>query len=276
MTPRSADTGKDPATPATAYDGKPHGVGAVGYSEIAHERTAVRVPGPPSRQPRPTARCPRGRAGTPGVQAVDARGRRCQKRQKMTDRQLSATDAAVRARIKELSVHIPCGRLRGPVPLACKWHELHRCWQSCPDEDSPETWVGWDVSRAFDLCIICVRATAGGPSRWSWLACDDCTAVNSLLESKWGFRPFALGRHSLMNNIGVRLGASPEVRAQQMARLTEFAKSVGSLRRWHRGEYLRLASRFDPLADVPLHVWHQQWAPGRDASWDAFSRLTKC
>jgi hypothetical protein len=33
----------------------------------------------------------------------------------MTEWQLSATDTALRERINQLSVHIPCGGLRGPV-----------------------------------------------------------------------------------------------------------------------------------------------------------------
>jgi hypothetical protein len=77
-----------------------------------------------------------------------------------------------------------------------------------------------------------------------------------------------------MNGIGVRGGSSPEVREAQIARLMEFAKHVQGLREWERQEYARLASRFDPLADVPLSVWQREWPPGRGASWDAFSRLT--
>ena len=38
-------------------------------------------------------------------------------------------------------------------------------------------------------------------------------------------------------------------------------------------EYRRLANSFDPLADVPLRVWQQEWAPSRKASADAFARL---
>ena len=94
-------------------------------------------------------------------------------------------------------------------------------WQSCGDEDSPEKWEGFDVSREYDLCVICFRATAGGRSRWAWLACEDCRAVNTALEAAWGFRPFALGRHSLMNGIGVRGGSPPEVEDEQIARLWE-------------------------------------------------------
>jgi hypothetical protein len=185
----------------------------------------------------------------------------------MIERKLSAIDAALRERIVELSVHIPCGALRGPV---------HGRWQSCRDEDSPERWEGCDVSSEKDLCIICFRATAGGTSRWSWLACADCRRVNASiarLQSKYGSRPFALGRHSLMNGIGVRGGAPPEVQEEQLARLAAFAKGDDRLRKWRMLEYSRLASRFDSLADIPLAVWQQEWVPGQSASLDAFSRL---
>jgi hypothetical protein len=40
-----------------------------------------------------------------------------------------------------------------------------------------------------------------------------------------------------------------------------------------RREYLRLAGRFDPLADVALRVWQEEWPPGTAASRDAFARL---
>ena len=83
----------------------------------------------------------------------------------------------------------------------------------------------------------------------------------------------ALGRHSLMNGIGVRGGASPEVRERQIAELVAFAKGDDRLRDWRRQEYRRLAAEFDPLADIPLRVWQQQWPPGRRASADAFARL---
>ncbi len=190
----------------------------------------------------------------------------------MTERELSATDAAIRERLTELCVHIPCGGVRGPLDRRNPASVLPVRWQSCRDEDSPEKW-DCDVSRAHDLCIICFRATAGGMSRWSWLACEECRKVNSELERAWRVRPFALGRHSLMNGIGVRGGAPTEVTQEQIARLAEFARGDDRLRTWRREEYARLASAFDPLADIPLRVWQQHWAPGRSASLEAFSRL---
>lgn len=136
-------------------------------------------------------------------------------------------------------------------------------------------WPGCDVSSKYDLCIVCVRATAGGTSRWAWLACNDCRAVNSAVEEAWGFRPLAVGRHSLMNGIGLRGGASPEEQEDQVSRLLHFVKHQSRLADWRREEFARLASAFYPLADVPLRIWQRQWPLSRAASVDAFSRLLK-
>jgi hypothetical protein len=76
-----------------------------------------------------------------------------------------------------------------------------------------------------------------------------------------------------MNGIGVRGGSPPEVQEAQIARLAAFAKGDDRLRGWRRQEYWRLARMFDPLADIPLTVWQQEWPPGRSASVDAFARL---
>lgn len=179
---------------------------------------------------------------------------------------LSTFDEILRQRISELSGHIPCGGLRGPV-------QYRGPWQSCPDEDAPQRWEGCDVSRARDLCIVCFRGTAGGSSRWAWLGCEDCRSINAALHRVWGFRPLALGRHSLMNGIGIRGDAPPQIFEQQTARLAEFANSNGGLREWRRREYPRLAFVFDPLADIPLRVWQETWPPSRHASADAISRF---
>jgi hypothetical protein len=182
----------------------------------------------------------------------------------MTERRLSATDAALREHIRQLSVHIPCGGLRGPVQGR---------WQACLDEDSSEIWEGCDVSRERELCIVCVRGTAGGSTRWAWLGCEACRAINDALARSWGSRPLALGRHSLMNGIGVRGGAPPEVQQRQVDQLAAFADNRQHLRDWRHQQYLRLAAEFDPLADIPLADWQEKWPPGRRASAHAFSRL---
>lgn len=189
-------------------------------------------------------------------------------RRDMTQRQLSATDAALRERIRELSVHIPCGGLRGPV--------LDRNtvrWQSCRDEDAPERWADCEVSRLSELCVICFRATAGGPTRWAWIACSDCRAVNDAKASTLGVRPFALGRHSLMNGIGVGRRGSVVRRERELAGLVPSALGDPRITEWRRREYRRLAERFDSATDVPLRLWQHEFAPSREASRDAFVRL---
>lgn len=209
-----------------------------------------------------TVRCPRGRAGTTQCKRW-APGCGVSGMAPTMNQELSATDIALRKRLTELSVHVPCGGLRGP---------LRNGWQSCPDEDSPEIWPGCDVSRERDLCIVCFRATAGGTSRWAWLACDNCRAVNATLSSRFEIPSLALGRHSLMNGIGVAGGSTAEVKKQE-TRLAGFATRRYLLRGWRSREYARLASVFDPLADVPLCVWQSEWPPDRKASEDAFDRL---
>lgn len=186
----------------------------------------------------------------------------------MNDDQLTPADHALRGRITELSVHIPCGGLRGPAQRSNP-----DLWQSCRHEDSPRKWEGVDVSRKYDLRIVCFRATAGGISRWSWLACADCSSVNDAIAEVWGFRPFAQGRHSLMNGIGLRGGASPEVQQRQAERLSEFAGGDWRLKGWREHEYRPMAARFERDADVPLRDWQQAWPPGPAASREAFARL---
>ncbi|UXA20547.1 hypothetical protein KXD98_03710 [Mycobacterium sp. SMC-4] len=188
----------------------------------------------------------------------------------MTEHSFSATDAALRQRLLELSVHIPCGGIRGPVHRAVSASPM--LWQSCRCEDFPVKWDRkWaDVSRDYDLCIICFRGTAGGRARWAHLACTDCNSVRLTMRD---LPPLKLERHSLANGIGVRLNANAEVKAEQVERLKEFRRGDDRLREWRRYEYQRLAASFDPLADVPLREWQKVHPPGRDASRDAFARL---
>lgn len=76
-----------------------------------------------------------------------------------------------------------------------------------------------------------------------------------------------------MNRAGVRGGASAAERAKQLQRLSGSIGGQMHLWEWRHEEYRRLASRFDPQADVPLRVWQQEYPPSLDASWDAFERM---
>lgn len=97
---------------------------------------------------------------------------------------------------------------------------------------------------------------------------------NDTWKRRTGVRPLALGRHSLMNGIGVRGGAAPEIQRNQLARLVEFARGDQQLRNWRETEYRRMATEFDPDAEVPLRDWRARWPSGRAVSEDAFARLS--
>jgi hypothetical protein len=87
-----------------------HVVRAIGYPGSAHERTAVRVPGPPSRQPRDHRTVPQGKSWHAlACKRWVSEGGTAGKWRSMTERKLSATDAALRKRLSELCAHIPCG-----------------------------------------------------------------------------------------------------------------------------------------------------------------------
>jgi hypothetical protein len=201
-----------------------------------------------------------------------------------TDRQetgtmsASARDLALRADLKQLSVHTPCGGIRGPVS---KFRDLTFYvgrWQSCPCEDAPVKWPECDVSRAFDLCTLCLRATAGGTIRWSWDACDTCRAVNDGIGAILGRSPLALGRHSLMNETGV--GLNPDVDPRLVAKAHDALNGVvtgwEALSTWSQAEFARMAGRgpWGPNADVPLTTWLETYPSSMQASRGAFTRFT--
>ena len=82
----------------------------------------------------------------------------------MDEQEVSATDAQCASVFHKLGVHIPCGQIRGPVPADVRSPAVAILPVRRPSTEV----VGMDVSREYDLCIICFRATAGGASKFSW------------------------------------------------------------------------------------------------------------
>lgn len=218
----------------------------------AHERTAVWVPGPSSRQPRDHRTVPQGKSGR-GLRASGGRP-------SVASPEKANDDTAPSERSR-------CGSARA-YHRAFGAHPVRRSTWPAAATKSVTTGPAGAVAvvrgrgppRAMGgrRCLKGARSVhhllpghGRGRSRWSWLACGDCRSVNAAIENVWGFRSFALGRHSLMNGIGVRSSAQPDVRARQIARLAEFGRGDDRLRAWRRREYQRLARSFDPLADIP-------------------------
>ena len=164
-----------------------------------------------------------------------------------------------------LTVHLPCAQVRGLT--------LHGV-QGCPCAPTPK-WEGCDVSRAVDLCVVCARGTAGGVTRWSWLGCTSCRSVEKALQGWLGMGVLPLGRHSIMNGIGLRVTEATSEEVDAFAVQFE-GLTVGwqQMSVWGRAEVGRLADALpDTGPDAPLELWQRTFSPSWAASVDAYERL---
>lgn len=176
-------------------------------------------------------------------------------------------DRAAQALLQGLSVHLPCLRLRGRTEYG---------WQPC-DCQGPVTWKGCDVSRAADLCSVCARGTAGGVSRWAWLGCEWCWSVERGLRAWLGMAVLALGRHSIMNSVGLRVSGSTADDAEEFGRaLRTVETSWQRLHLWGRREARLLALTLDPRPEeLTVLEWQALFPPSPAASVDAYERLLR-
>lgn len=192
-------------------------------------------------------------------------------------RPVSATDAALRSVINEFVVHVPCGGIRGPIGrlfARCDCPVNDGLWQSCPCEDEPVRWENCDVSRQVDLCLLCARGTAGGVTRWSWLGCGSCRSVNEAASRSLGYRAVPLGRHSIMNSVGVRVAAQGEEVRRGHDELVGMARTWGDLDAWFDVEVQRLAaSQGWTGKQVQLRTWKDRLPSSRAASRSALRRF---
>ena len=88
-----------------------------------------------------------------------------------------------------------------------------------------------DCPSGYHLCYMCAASVAGGTSRWSWNACESCIKFNRSLTSKYGIC-IPLGRHSIMNSIGITLKASKAEQAQATTALLQFLHISGKISDW--------------------------------------------
>lgn len=193
------------------------------------------------------------------------------------ERPVSDADRQLRRTNKELVVHTACGQIRGPVRELfpeCTCKSDRETWQSCRCEDEPVRWAACDVSRKTDLCIVCARGTAGGTSRWAWLACAFCRKVNTRLRDA-GCGVLAVGRHSLLNGVSITGDLNPKETAAAIGTMMKMSGSWDALFKWFPGEVARLAQSqgWSHSADIPFRTWREQLPPSYEHSVDAVSRL---
>ena len=116
---------------------------------------------------------------------------------------------------------------------------------------------GVDCPSGFHLCYLCAAVVVGGESRWSWEACESCLKFNRSLKTKYGVS-LALGRHSIMNSIGVPIQATPEEQEKAVEQMMNFINETQSLSDW---AHLQARTLFEsvPSWQKMHYIPREQW-----------------
>lgn len=153
-----------------------------------------------------------------------------------------------------------CNELRGQVPDQPKGTEqLCRCTPVEVRREQP-SWGG-DHNTYAELCRCCGLVLLKSGSRWSVWLCDYCKPLVMALNRQSGRCVVPLGRHSLMNGIGLR--ASDFERPDAIARFASASRGlfaqVEGLDGYRRSviAHNRRVLGFEPHEDVYLgkYLW---------------------
>jgi len=133
--------------------------------------------------------------------------------------------------------------------------------QRCRCEEY-KAYPGVDCPSGYHLCYICAAVVVGGTSRWAWNACESCLKFNRSLKSKYGVS-LSLGRHSIMNSIGVQISASPEEQEKAIDQMMKFINQSQSLEDW---ALLQARTLFESIPSwqkmhyIPRAQWEAKFA----------------
>ena len=97
-------------------------------------------------------------------------------------------------------------------------------------------WPGYDYNEHTGLCHCCVRETLPSGSRWSVWFCEACKERVLALNRRIGLSVIPIGRHSLMNGVGLS-GEAATRRAEAAAftaGLQSFFGRINDLHEWTR------------------------------------------
>ena len=90
---------------------------------------------------------------------------------------------------------------------------------------------GIDCPSGYHLCVICASSVAGGTGRYSWNVCEVCLKFNRKLGSTYGVN-LPLGRHSIMNGLGIPMNATKRIQEEATKDLLHFLDVAGSISDW--------------------------------------------
>jgi hypothetical protein len=110
------------------------------------------------------------------------------------------------------------------------------------------------------LCTVCVRDCVEDRGRWTSLACNTCWKVDREAAALLGAHmTLPLGRHSLMNRVGIRLTSSRGERVAGYDQLVGMVRAWETLDHWRKREVGRLK------LEAGLR--------GESVSWDSWAKI---
>ena len=141
-----------------------------------------------------------------------------------------------------------------------------KCNPKCPVRDLKETmpitekeqakWEGYDYNQTLTLCYCCGAEQLRSGSRWSVWFCESCNKRVREFNQAMGVSLIPIGRHSLMNGIGLELG--PTVSKIKIKETIDDFHQLGAridyLERWRRivKSHNWRSARLDPEQDISL------------------------
>jgi hypothetical protein len=102
-----------------------------------------------------------------------------------------------------------CTQLKGTVdrPNRSLALGLDGMYQACAcDERDESTWRGYDFNLDRELCRVCALDVVPSGSKWSRWLCSTCVRLVGETNDRWGVCIIPVGRHSLVNGVGLRGG----------------------------------------------------------------------
>ncbi len=141
-----------------------------------------------------------------------------------------------------------------------------KCNSKCPVRDLKETmpitekeqakWEGYDYNQVLTLCYCCGAEQLRSGSRWSVWFCETCRKRVLEFNQEIGVSLIPIGRHSLMNGIGLELGpvVSKIKIKETIVNLRQLGTRSDHLERWKKTVKSRnwRSARLDEGQDVGL------------------------
>jgi ADP-ribosylglycohydrolase len=143
-----------------------------------------------------------------------------------------------------------------------------------PKEINQEKWSGFDFNELVSLCYCCGQEVLKSGSRWSTWFCEDCKHKVIQLNAQVQRCVIPIGRHSMMNGIGLNGEASkdPKLVERFLTKANNMFANIEKLSSWYAQ---RLSDNFKVLGyddDVSLNDYLRKVAVAVDKS-GAFDQM---